>query len=246
MQRSGGKRGRGIIQVVTLSFFRFDRFAARAWAFAQMGLARRSLARTPGIGFHKLLGSGTGEGFTPIPNTSVYAILATWPGLDEARGQIAEAATYERYRARASEDWTVFLATSSVRGAWSGVHPFEEESSPSDTRIAALTRATIKPSVALRFWGQVPAISDVIGADPNVLFKIGVGEVPWLHQVTFSIWPDATSMAAFARREGPHARAIRAVREGNWFSEELYARFSILAERGTWGGQSPLATVRHA
>ena len=48
-------------------------------------------------------------------------------------------------------------------------------------------------------------------------------------------------MAAFARRDGPHARAIRAVREGGWFSEELYARFQVVGDVGAWGGSSPLA-----
>ena len=43
-------------------------------------------------------------------------------------------------------------------------------------------------------------------------------------------------MAAFARRDGPHAEAIRAVREGGWFAEELYARFRVVGETGTWGG----------
>lgn len=47
-------------------------------------------------------------------------------------------------------------------------------------------------------------------------------------------------MAAFARHDGPHARAIKAVRDGNWFREELYARFDIVAERGTWQGAKPL------
>ena len=86
----------------------------------------------------------------------------------------------------------------------------------------------------------MPDISRAIGADPNVIFKIGVGEVPWLHQVTFSIWPDSAAMAEFARVDGPHARAIRAVRAGGWFREELYARFDVLGESGTWGGSSIL------
>jgi spheroidene monooxygenase len=53
-------------------------------------------------------------------------------------------------------------------------------------------------------------------------------------------------MAAFARADGPHARAIRAVRAENWFREELYARFRILGDAGTWNGQSPLAPVETA
>ena len=77
-----------------------------------------------------------------------------------------------------------------------------------------------------------------------MIFKIGIGEVPLLHQVTFSIWPDAAAMAHFARGDGPHGRAIQAVRAENWFAEELYARFRILDDWGTWGGQSPLEERR--
>ena len=64
-----------------------------------------------------------------------------------------------------------------------------------------------------------------------------------VHQVTFSIWPDAETMAAFARR-GPHAEAIRAVREEGWFNEELYARFRITGSVGTWQGRDPLAATK--
>ena len=104
----------------------------------------------------------------------------------------------------------------------------------------ALTRATMRLRTFLRFWRRVPDISAVIGQDPDVLFKIGIGEVPLLHQVTFSIWPDAASMANFARGDGPHGRAIAAVRAGNWFEEELYARFQVLGTIGHWAGLPPL------
>ncbi len=208
-----------------------------------MGAARLSLPRTEGIGFWKLLGSGSGEGFTPIPNTAVYAILATWPDRDTAEAQTRGAPVFARYLAKASESWTVFLQASSVRGDWSASHPFEVSQAQEAGPLAALTRASIKPSIALKFWRRVPAISAVIGDDPNVAFKIGVGEVPWFHQVTFSIWPDAQSMANFARLDGPHARAIKAVRAEHWFSEELYARFAILGSRGSWEGRDPLSRL---
>jgi hypothetical protein len=141
-----------------------------------MGAARLSFMAMPDVGFYKLCGSGTGQGFTPRPNRQVWAI-----------------------------------------------------------------RATMRLSTFARFWARVPDISAVIGQDPNVIFKIGIGEVPLLHQVTFSIWPDAASMAHFARGDGPHSRAIKSVRAENWFAEELYARFSIVDDWGTWGGQRPLA-----
>ncbi|MFO1144504.1 MAG: spheroidene monooxygenase [Amaricoccus sp.] len=201
-----------------------------------MLFARRSLARAEGIEFWKLLGSGTGEGFTPIPNTAIYAILAAWSDGEQAWAQVSGAQPFRRYRARAREAWTIFLVPITARGAWSGVAPFVPAKAAEGGPLAALTRATVRPSRLARFWSRVPKISRRIGDDPNVLFKIGVGEVPWLHQVTFSIWPDEASMAAFARRDGPHARAIRAVREGGWFAEELYARFRVVGEAGTWGG----------
>ncbi len=226
-------------QVVTLSFYRFDGFRARAWAFAMMGLARPAMARVKGIGFWKLCGSGSGVGFTPIPNLGVYAVLATWPDAETASRQTETAAPFRRYQARAAESWTVLLSPTSVKGAWSGKTPFKETATRSNGALAALTRATIRPSILARFWKRVPNISGVIGRDENVLFKIGVGEIPWLHQVTFSIWPDAQTMAGFART-GHHAEAIRAVRAENWFSEELYARFAVLSDRGTWNGVSPL------
>lgn len=227
------------MQTISLSLFRFGGTTARLWAFAMMGGARLALPRIAGIGFWKLCGSGSGEGFTPVPNTAVYAILCTWPDEPTARARVAGSTLFHRYRRVASEDWTLFLSPVSARGAWSDETPFEARDDPGRGPVAALTRATVKPGVALRFWRKVPDISAVIGADPNVLFKIGIGEVPLLHQITFSVWPDTDSMAAFARRDGPHARAIRAVRDGDWFREELYARFRVCGETGTWEGQSP-------
>ncbi len=228
------------MQTVSLSLFRFASATDRLWALAMMGAGRLAMPKVPGIGFWKLCGSGTGEGFTPIPNTAVYAILATWPDEATAREQVAKSAIFNRYRRRASEDWTVFLTTTSARGVWSGKEPFTVSEAPCPGPLAALTRATVRPSVALRFWRRVPDISKVIGSDRNVAFKIGIGEVPLFHQVTFSIWPDTASMADFARKDGPHAQAIRAVRDGNWFREELYARFRVLGDTGSWQGGSPL------
>jgi len=232
------------MQIVTLSLHRFDRIRDRAWAFGQMALARLALSRMPGLTFWKLCGSGTGEGFTPVPNTAVWAILAVWEDEDSSRA-VDEAPVFRRYAARASDRMVIRLRPHSVRGAWAGATPFTPDDRSFSGPIAALTRATVRPGIALRFWRRVPDISRMIGSDPNVRFKIGIGEVPWLHQVTFSIWPDATTMAAFARDSGPHADAIRAVREGNWFREELYARFKVDGISGTWDGRPARERIEH-
>ena len=129
-------------QVVCLSFFRFDTVAARLWAFAMMGLARGQMRRLDHVGFWKLCGSGVGEGFTPIPNTSVYAILTTWPDLSSAQSGIEQASVFRRYHTKASESWTVYLTTASVRGVWSGQTPFVVSDTSETGPLAALTRAT--------------------------------------------------------------------------------------------------------
>lgn len=227
-------------QVVTLSFFRFGRWRDRVWAFAQMALARRALAGLPGLTFFKLMGAGTGEGFTPVPDTGVVALLTVWPDLGTAQTQTRDSSVFSRYHTRAREAWTVHLTPRSAWGAWARQMPFTAVQGEYLGPVAALTRARVRPAVLLKFWQRVPNISRAIGRDPKVIFKQGVGEVPWLHQMTFSIWPDTAAMAAFARADGPHAAAIRDVRAGGWFSEELYARFAILASEGTWHGADPL------
>lgn len=205
-----------------------------------MGLARPMLRRMRGLGFHKLCGTGTGEGFTPRPNWGVYTLLATWPDMQTAREAVAGERFYRRHRDRAAESCTLFLRLTASRGAWDRANPFKTSGPRGAGPIAALTRATIKPRILLKFWRHVPNISAMIGRDPNVQFKIGMGEVPWLHQITFSVWPDEASMADFARKGGPHSNAIKAVRDGDWFAEELYARFEVVDTVGTWEGRAPL------
>lgn len=233
------------ISVTSLSLFRFDGLLPRLWVIGQMGAARFTLRRERRALFWKLCGSGTGEGFTPKPNWGVWAILATWPDEATARAATTSSPVWKRWRAKADESWTIFLSPLSARGAWAGVNPFLPDLAGRQVTgpLAALTRATVRPSRALRFWKRVPTISATIGDDPNVAFKIGIGEVPLLHQVTFSIWPDTASMAAFARGDGPHGRAIQAVRDGKWFNEELYARFALLGAVGTWNGSDPLTAL---
>ena len=236
-------------QTVSLSFFRFGSVRTRLWAFGQMGFARIGLSLSRDIGFWKLCGSGSnwGEGFTPVALPRVFAIVATWPDEETARAGTKDNRVFRAFRRKSDEQWSVFLGTRSARGNWSGKEPFEitQQVAPSSGPVAALTRANIRLRKAGQFWDQAPAVSKRVADDPNVIFKIGIGEMPLFHQVTFSIWPSVDDMAAFART-GAHAEAIRAVRENGWFSEELYARFTVLSDEGTWNGTSPLSRLPEA
>ncbi|MEM6973085.1 MAG: spheroidene monooxygenase [Pseudomonadota bacterium] len=209
-------------------------------------MARRGveLGRVPGIGFARMMGTGTGEGFDPAPNTAVWTVLATWDDAESAVSATATAAPWLRRRAKASECCTLTMVPLSSSGRWGGVSPFEITEDPSeDLPLAVLTRATVRMRHARSFWSKVPAINRQIAAGPGMLFRLGMGEVPLLHQVTFSVWRDAEAMRSFAYGGDGHRKAIAAVRRGNWFSEELYARFAVLSAEGRWGGRPVLAAI---
>lgn len=230
------------MQTTTISSFRFEGAPAQLWAFSQMQFARAPLKRTPGVSFCKLMGSGTGESFHPRPNFGVYAILLIWQSNEAAIKGLAESKVIAGYRSRATESFTVFLQAHKAWGQWDGGMPFEtagkgeREVQP----IGVLTRATLHKGVLYDFWKSVPAVSDELKNEPGLLFKLGMGEVPWVQQVTFSIWRNTKDMHAFAYRSRAHSDAIRQARERGWFKEGLFARFSIVGAEGTWEGRSPI------
>ncbi|MBM2575598.1 spheroidene monooxygenase [Jannaschia sp. Os4] len=221
------------MQTVTLSLFRLPRWRDRAWAFLQMGAARLPLSAMPDLSFFKLMGSGSGLGFRPVPNTAVWAILCVWRDARAAARGLA-APVFDAWRGRADETMDLTMTPTASRGRWSRKAPFQPAPA-ADGPLASLTRGTIRPTKARRFWAHVPRIDPTI--EPSAMtFRVGLGELPYLRQATFTLWPDAAAMARFARGDTPHARAIRAVREESLFSEDLYARFRVTGARGTWNG----------
>ena len=179
--------------VTSITLFRFPGFLTKTWAigFGQLE-TRVHLANTHEIQFSKLLGTGTRDGFYPYPKFSVYGILAVWPSFEAAQEGIRTSQAFKRPRKLASEDWTLYMSASRCRGLWSGKFPFGD--SNENTQLykgcgltAVLTRATIKARHIPDFWRQVPAISQDISEQQGMLFKMGLGEVPWLHQATFTV-----------------------------------------------------------
>ncbi|MEM6441543.1 MAG: spheroidene monooxygenase [Pseudomonadota bacterium] len=226
-------------QCVSLSFFRYESLARRVWVFGRMGFDRGPLARTPGIGFAKLMGTGTGMGFRPKPDWGVWTILAVWPDAGTAREAVETGDVWRRRRARADESCTIFMEPLSARGEWAGEAPFRPraEARRDGEPLAVLTRATIKARRAVRFWAEVPDVEDDLSRCRSLLFQKGMGEVPWLHQVTFSVWRDAAEMARFAHDAGAHRSAVKAAYGGEWFTESLFARFAVTGTSGRWQGE---------
>ena len=106
--------------------------------------------------------------------------------------------------------------------------------------IAVLTRATIRLSKLRSFWKNVDGVArDMAGAD-GFITSLGIGETPFIKQATFSIWESKAHMKQFAYQAREHAEVIRKTRKGDWYSEDMFVRFKILASVGTLRGKSPL------
>ncbi|OCW58486.1 hypothetical protein [Hoeflea olei] len=223
--------------VVTFSLFGFSSLRRRLWALSQMGFAKPALRRMPDLRFFKLMGTGSGAGFSTRPNFGVYTLLAEWPSLEIARERIASARALDGYRNTADRMATLYLEPVTTRGQWDG-HVFEvADPAPAQRMpVVAMTRASIRPSKLTRFWPRVPAISDTAEAEPMRHFMIGTGEIPWLHQVTMSAWTSVEAMEAFSRRSATHGEAVRTAYRDDWFSEYCFTRFNLLALEGRWQG----------
>jgi len=224
--------------LTTFSIFRYPP-GARLWALSQMGSARRPLAATPGLGFHRLLGSGAGLGFSRWPDFSRYGLLATWSSEQAADDFFADSPVLAGFRRRASEVWTVKLLALRSRGSWSGHTPFTPtQGLPPGLPTVAITRASLRLRALWRFWGRVPAIERELVAAPGVRLALGVGELPWVRPVTFSVWDDEAALERFARAACHHAAARAAYARG-WFREGLFARFAAIATQGQLAGRDP-------
>ena len=225
--------------LTTLSIITLQPGHAR-WALAQMGTAPPLLQKVAGLRFHKLAGSGADNGFGLWPNWRRYGLMAVWETPDAAAEFFAAQPQWLAYQQRAAETWTAYLAPLQAHGLWDGVNPFDYQTAKPapDAPVAVLTRAAIRVSKLRGFWRHMaPAVAAVAQA-PGVRASIGLGELPFVRQATFSLWESARQMQHYAYRDATHREVIQRTRREQWYSEELFARFEVLRTEGTWDGRA--------
>lgn len=213
-----------------------------------MQFAHGKLRTARGQTFYKLMGSGKGLGFNPLPDWSVYSLLQVWENLQAAEDFFGEAAIFEKYRARASETWTIFLKNITAKGAWSGGNPFAPRADleAENKYLAVITRATIKIRHLPKFWGFVPQSEKPLRGAEGLLYTKGVGEVPVVQMATFSLWESEAAMKAFAYKSAEHRAAIAKTRELGWYKEELFSRFQPFRSVGRWNDRIILPELNSA
>ena len=124
-------------------------------------------------------------------------------------------------------------------GKWDGKNAFGKLAKQTvyDGAIATLTRATIKPDKLNSFWKNVGGVANVMRDAPGFVASVGIGEVPWIKQATFSIWQSKDAMKQFAYTMKEHATVIKKTRSEGWYSEEMFVRFKPLLCMGKLNGK---------
>jgi hypothetical protein len=233
-------------QITTLTLVRYSSISAKFWAFRMMRNGHSFLSEVKGMNFYKLMGSGRGLGFSPLPDWSVYSLLQVWETEVAALDFMASSPLISLYDIHGSERVSFFMKNISSRGEWSNFHPFQVSASLSEQKlpVAILTRATIKFKHLIRFWKYVPIAQKPIPKAEGLIYTKGIGETPVKEMATFSIWDNLESVKQYAYNRPEHAKAIRLTRKYGWFSEELFARFQLYKMLGGWEEMTSLKEMR--
>ncbi|GAA4973953.1 hypothetical protein GCM10023334_099690 [Nonomuraea thailandensis] len=253
---------RAAMTIASFHLIRYDTVDA----MRHMAFDRPLLRRTGGLTFWRLLGTGQGRAMSLGADLRRWALFAVWREEADLEAFLRDSPIAARWRAEAGESWQVRLAPLTSRGSWGGRDPFGSSPSgrapsggdlPDDSLsgrgpatapgragggpVAVLTRASIRVRRLVAFYRSVPAVDGLLHRQDGCLASIGMGELPLARQATFSLWRDQQAMLHFAYGDNAHLRVTAQVRRHDWYSEQLFARFTPYASEGTWNGANPLA-----
>ncbi len=222
--------------ICTLVVARYPKWLG--WAgLLSMAVFRLPLWLSPSIHFWKLMGCGRNGTFDKTPDWRQWAVLIT--GEEETQ---LPPFLHSWWRFWGCEKFTIKMQAVEGHGYWDGKACFGDLTKQRDTdgMIGVLTRATIRLNRLTAFWKEVDTVADRMRQAPGFIFSLGIGEIPWIKQATFSIWESKTQMQQFAYGMREHADVVRKTRKEKWYSEEMFVRFRILSVTGSLNGNHPL------
>ncbi len=233
---------------VSFTILRYPIWAV-PFAFIAMALFRLPLSLNRNLSFYKLMGCGKNGTFDKVPDLRQWAILCVHRRDFSKEGNVKEwpVENYGRFigawiRFFGCERYTLLLQPMEGHGLWDGKKVFGElKSQPVIAGpVAVLTRATIRLSRLSYFWKHVAPVARQMRIAKGFITSVGIGEIPWVKQATFSAWQSMEDMKAFAYGMKEHRDVIRKTRQERWYSEEMFTRFNILQHWGTIRGVDPL------
>ncbi|PTB97568.1 spheroidene monooxygenase [Marivirga lumbricoides] len=211
--------------MVTLSIVSYSK--NKWWAFKQMQLLPPELAKITGCEFVKVLGTGSGFGFSLWPDFNTYALLLKWKDEEATETFFNSSKVFSQVHSRSESVETYYLQSLGAHGSWYGKNPFPEKGEYTGGEIAVITRARININKLPRFWQFVPKASKSIQNANGLIYTKGIGEWPLIEQATFSIWENEQAMKNYAYAD-IHKEIIGKVKKENWYKEELFSRFNVI------------------
>jgi len=214
-------------------------------AFIRMAIDRVNCRfSTNDLYFYRLLVTRNGQTFTTKDaDVRRWVILTVWPNMAAATNFNSHKITL-RWRKNAAAVGTLFLAPISSKGTWRKRQPFGDPTPHRwDGPVLSITRARIKARLWREFQAEVPPVSKALHASAGLLTAFGIGEAPIGLQGTVSIWHSNKALTEFAQRKHEHREVISKTHELDWYREELFARFAVIAVEGSLNGVALAAVI---
>jgi hypothetical protein len=210
-------------------------------AFVSMAIFRFPLFFNKKIKFWKLLGCGKNGTFDIYPDFQQWGLLCVWDSKEDF-DNFQEKSIIQTYWRYFTNEKSVMLCQSyESHGLWDGKRPFENTVAHRNYqgKICVLTRASIRKRKLISFWKNVPKVNDSLANAKGFITAVGIGEIPFLKQATFSIWESLDDVKTFAYRQKAHSEVIKKTRTEDWYTEELFARFIPIESVGAIFDKKP-------
>ena len=235
--------------LVTLTIIRYPKKYI-SLAVLAMAMHHIPLWLNKKISFYKLLGCGKNGTFDKNPDWQQWGILTVRENLESINTAQLNVSLFGRFIQKwlqffDTETWTILLEPIEGHGKWDGKEPFGQHPKQNSYNgpVAVLTRASIRLSKLKAFWSNVGKVAVQMDGAKGFITSVGIGEIPYVKQATFSIWQSKEDMKAFAYNMREHQEVIKKTRKENWYREDMFTRFIPLQSFGTIKGCNPLEGI---
>ncbi|MFP5041266.1 spheroidene monooxygenase [Parasediminibacterium sp. JCM 36343] len=228
--------------ICTLTIARYPRYMGFVGIFS-MAIFHIPLFINKQISFYKLMGCGKNGSFDKTPDWRQWAVLSVYPSTSTPTPIPIPAFLKQWYRFFNAEVFTIWLQPIEGHGTWDSKEAFGKLPKQTDYNgpIAVLTRATIRLGKLSSFWKNTPAVSHQLKDADGLIASVGIGEIPFIKQATFSIWESKAHMKSFAYNMKAHTQVIRKTKQEDWYSEDMFTRFIPLSSKGFLNGKQVIA-----
>lgn len=207
-----------------------------------LGVAQREAIRCGRAGFaaeasfaRRLLGVRLRSMPVPVPQLTTVGFFAVW----------SDPGALERFRNGPLRRWLesdrrISLTLRPVQsfGSWAGTDPLAGyRSEPAEGPVLLVTHSRTRASSMARFMRADGPVVRALWNEPGRLWADGFMDgLRTLDTGTLSLWRSTEDATRFAYAPGVHQAALRAQREGGWFSESWFGRFAVERTAGRWRG----------